>query len=426
MNIRFLAALAAILFSVLHSQANWDDRFWPANEKPVRKSVGSNIVFQKEVVSTNLAMAIEERYWAVNREDTSIEEDVVGSLPRDSVPALVEMKQITGQLINKFLDQSRFPTPNDPTSIVVNTPTSSVIQLIYWNQSNILAHCNLPTNFFVYTPVRNLAGHQGFNTASNDVKYGWDALRKVLTNLMYTYENRGVLINETIKDSYSGIVDDPNGGRPGRGCFDDSESDGPYTIPELTISKYAGIVESEESATPTQYAIYDNAGQIIDEVYITTYYGFGSRGFVAALLGPSTMPILNNNHTAYTFFKENGEGPEDCGFTPFPPPFPRPVPPRVVPWVSGGTISTKSTTSDGYVFLTGARQGLSISCDVFNYLDNWFPNDAIPDCNIPECIEDRFPPGQETTQCGFDFFGGSGYRSDKEFVHVIKWDFTYK
>lgn len=443
MNIRYLGALAAILFSALPSQAQtnvgWDTRFWPANEKPTRKIYGTNVFFQKEIVSSNLAFAIEERYWAVNKNDSSIEEDVNGYLPRNSVLALEEMKLVTRDLVNDFLDQTRFPTPDDPTSIVVNTPTSSVLQLIYWNQSNILVHCNLPTNFFEYTPVRNLAGHEGFSTATNDALYGWDALRKVLTNLVYTYTDQGFLSVTNISTNETIIVYDDSS----RKCRSPLLGAGQSDYQEKTKDDFVESASTEQSFDWIGYQL-ENGTAYINENQASVDFSY-----LSAYLHPQEAPFTNNQHVAYAFTQQAGRSglPFIFGFTPS-------------SWPSGlfddfqscftnfveigssgfydwgadrwsfrTTISTQGVLSDGSRIVIGQNLGVGLpSCSLCGML-NHVPTDRIDGASDGGFVE---IDGVEYPYFGtwFDLYvPRDGLFQISSFVrasHVIKWDFTYK
>jgi hypothetical protein len=428
-------ALLATFIAALPSQAAWDDRFWPANEKPPRKKDGTNWVFQADVITSNIYYAVDERIWAIAKTN-GISYDEYPYGPRFPDKSLEELKFFLLGIINQFLDQTRFPSPYDPTSIIVTTTNTSYLQLIYWNETNILTHCQLPTNFFRYTPPRNLAGHEGTGAEhwTNSAAYGWDAMRKVITNLIYTYENKGVLINETKTEKSIGveIANDPfeEFTRPNGQCLQEIDIDGPYSISELSISNYAFNVEYEQSVERSVFYVPSPTGPFrvgdgfnADRFLYKIDSSFGNVGFKAAYIGTTNSPISTNNHIAYTFYLEDGIGPEECGFTPFPPPFPRPPPPRVVPWKLDGTISALETTSDQNVFLFGSRYGINVGCDAWNYLEEFYSGfvGAIPDFSPFLCDSFDAVYFADTSTAS-----GSQISSDRIYNHVIQWDFTYK
>jgi hypothetical protein len=419
-NIRFLIALAAILFFALPSLAGWDERFWPANEKPARKGVGASAVFQADVITSNIAFAVKERVEAISKEDsTYVVEDITGSLPRKPELSLSEAKQILQGKIGSFLDQTRFPSPYQPSS-------AQITNLIYWSVSNILVHCNLPTNFFDYTPPRNLAAHPGITSTNIDyAKYGWDATRKVITNLIYTYEPKGAMINQTVEVYKASLnLDGDQYAAPDGNCVDNSgQPPTPIPFDELTLKNYTTGTGYGKSAGRRQIALPDpNPPQIPNwfergfwiDAFVNSENSFGVNGILAARLGTSDI-ASNSGHVAFTFERESGEGPESCGF-----PTNKPM------WEYRGTIAGLQKSADDNYFLTGGVVGFDDpNCDFWS----------------EEVMGDFFGYGFDAGDIyclgclGYDgcypsniniFNGNPSLSSTREYVHIIQWNFRYK
>jgi hypothetical protein len=422
-----LATFIAALPSLAQSTNGWDDRFWPANEKPPRAKDGTNWVFQSDAATLNLIEALRERVWAITKEDLSVVEDVLAYLPKRPEQSLAEIKLSTSVLVRNFIDQTRFPTPFDPTSIVVNTPTSSVLSFVNWNITNILTHCELPTNFFTYTPVRNLAGHEGTGAAhwTNSALYGWDALRKVLTNLIYTASD-GFLINETKNNYQSGVTDELSFTCPApTSCQFEDNSTGPEPITALTLTNASyQVFFNEEWRQFPFLSIGSDDGNAFAEYQIV-----GNAGFPYFYVGPPDSPLSSNGiHTAYSFEIERGgvlaasypQGfdPSDsrysayvsCGFSNMP------------TWRAVGTFSTKSQLADlKYVVYSPNRVGASQpECSVCSFITFGFTD--VSDFIELDCIGQRLV----AINFGYLIWGDDGIKSEKERVHIIKWDFTYK
>jgi hypothetical protein len=406
---RFLIALLAILFSALPSHAQWDSRFWPANEKPVRAGGIFNRVYQADVITSNIAFAVKERVEAISKEDSGyVIDDITGNMPRKPETSLSEAKQILRGRISSFLDQTRFPSPYQPSS-------AQITNLVYWSVSNILVHCNLPTNFFDYTPPRNLAGHPGITSTNIDYsQYGWDAMRTVVTNLVYTYEPKGIMENLTKTISLTGIMpydeNIPGLGQyqsPNGSCENNNEQDGPFNFDELTIANYVSELGFNKTAIRALVGIGKGAWHMQE-------YGSGNAGIISAFIGPSSIIDSNSAHTAHSFFLDSSGGEIGCGFSTNQP-----------LWEYGGTINGKSTTSDGFVFISGASYGVDE-----------------PTCNLwsPNVMGDFFVKSQQSLDYEvycygmLVYFGGAftdtvaGYSANerREYRHIIQWNFTYK
>jgi hypothetical protein len=190
-NIRFLIALAAILFSASSSFATWDGRFFPTPDKPPRIGSGTNLTFQSDVVSSQIWHAVNERAWAAYKTQ-GLElsyEDFEGVRKREE--KIQQLKDFLDPLVEAFLDNS-----------VTQHPTN----LTYYTTSELVARLGLPEDFFNKTPPRNLMSHPWGNQ-TNDI-YGWHGLYMVITNLTQTYEGGVFFVySRRLECSFSGLSD---------------------------------------------------------------------------------------------------------------------------------------------------------------------------------------------------------------------------
>jgi hypothetical protein len=407
-------ALLATFIAALPSQAAWDDRFWPANEKTPRKKDGANWVFQSDVVTSNIYYAVDERIRAVAiTVGIGYEEYPYG--PRFADRSLHEMKQLLEPRIKDYLDQTRFSSPYDPTS-------AQMTNLIFWNVTNILIHCELPTNFFSYTPPRNLAGHEGTGAEhwTNSAGYGWDAMRKVITNLIYTYEPRGVMTNQTVEFIGEGLSDDQY--TPSRSCEDQSgEPEEPTPFSELTLQNYTTGTSYTKDARRRLLALPEpnppEVGNWLDRgLFIRKFYmiesSSGVNGILAARLGTSGI-ATNPGHIAYTFQRETADVPQACGFTNGP------------AWQFQGTIAGSEKSADNNYFITGGVVGYNDpACELWSeeVMGDFFG--SIDDGDI-FCFSCEGYSGCFISEISV-FAGGTGYTSNREYVHIIQWNFQYK
>jgi hypothetical protein len=434
--VALLATFIAALPSQAQSTNGWDDRFWPANEKPPRAKEVTNWVFQSDVISSNIVYSVKERYDAVEKQDTfDLLEDFLIIPVRRPDEKLQEAKEVIGQIIGGFLDQTRFPTPYDPTSIIITTTNTSYLQLIYWNETNILSHCELPTNFFSYTPPRNLAGHEGTGAAhwTNSAQYGWDAMRKVITNLIYTYEPKGAMINQTVEVYKASLnLDGDQYAAPDGNCVDNSgQPPSPIPFDELTLANYTDGTGYSKGAGRRQVFLPDpNPPQRTDwferGLWIGAFYNIefssGVNGILAARLGTSGI-ASNSGHVAFTFERESGQGPESCGFTQQPQ---RPLPPIPIPWVFRGTIAGSQKSADNNYFVTGGVVGFDDpNCDFWSeeVMGDFF--DYGIDAGDTFCLGCLGYDGCYPSNINI-FNGTTGLTSTREYVHIIQWNFQYK
>jgi hypothetical protein len=417
------AILLAIFIVATPSLAQWDSRFWPANEKPARIGTIFNRTYQSDIATSNIYDAVNERIWAIAKTNGVLYSEYPFG-PRFPDRSLEELKFILRPYVKKFLDQSRFPVPNQPSS-VVQSQTNNSILLTYWNETNLLNYCQLPLNFFTYTPPRNLAGHPGTGSAhwTNSAAYGWDAIRKVLTNLIYTYENAGILWNETksniVADIDGPYVYDPLS-RPSGSCGSSLGIEGPYPVSELSLAEYRSGIFYQQSVTTRIF--YDWLDRFADYNYKHNV-SIGEAGYRAAYVGPIQSPISTNAHSAYSFFYESGRGPEDCGFPPT-----RQIgePEPVILWKYDGKISSIQKGFDDSYFVIGPRFGIDTTCDAWSYLEFSFGiGDEVPDFS-PIFCERGTPGGRFIFPSDPTMGGGYAISSVRTYHHIIEWNFTYK
>jgi hypothetical protein len=395
---------------------------------------GTNIVFQSTTIMRDLYFAINERIWAGTKTG-GITFSLDQYTERYSDENLAGLKLLLRQNIGNFLDHTRFPNPNDPTSIIITTTNSSFLQLIYWNETNILAHCQLPTNFFTFTPPRNLAGHPGTGSASwtNGASYGWDATKKVIRALIYTYENKGILQDEFRQTTLVGITGPDNAiaefSLPSGECVNDTLGVGPIPISSLLFSNYVSGLSYSRTASrlkfyaPNEGGPYRFSGDTRDYSAYMEKADFtrGQNGIIAAYVGPTNSPIVTNNHVAISFYLESGTGPSNCFFVAST--IPRPV----IPWRVGDQISGIEFTADDRAFIVGTRYQSDVDCDLWNS-ETLKPYDDGIDTQA------EFTPSGD---CGATFpdesyiaetsaNSGASLNSQRQYVHIIEWDFTYK
>jgi hypothetical protein len=426
-------ALLATFIAALPSQAAWDDRFWPANEKPPRKYEGTNRFFQAEITTSNIAYAVGERHDAAFLEGAgeSIASDIIGWLPRKPENALIEAKQNIVQMLPYYLDHTRSMSNNNPATAVITN-------LVYWNITNILIHCNLPTNFFDYTPVRNLAGHEGTGAKhwTNSAGYGWDATRKVLTNLIYTYQLKGLLPKEERKEFSFGFESPTSTVIPQiyRNCIYEF-SNTVYQLSDLSFNsrmEAAVFDEAHFNSLATQTAN-------LESLFLAEYRDNNLSGNPAIAISQTPETLLtNDNHEAWSFeFIDAGigfaEDPQStCTNIALPPRFIRENPeyancfPDInnCDWGFVGTFTgQKQSLGDGSLFIISSEiVDHSRDCSVMKFL-------AFVNTDVVDGVEDIFCDGVEidtifigSVDSGWDI----GQLGLKNRSNIIKWNFTYK
>jgi hypothetical protein len=185
-NIRFLIALAAILFSALPSlsqtNSGWDDRFFPTTQKPLRVKDGEGIVFASDVIISQMVYAVNERWIIAYKEQETPAnrtwskyqnfETLYPQYIRKPETALEDVKSAISSILFSYVrsyDEDNF-----------------VPELVeYYTLETLLIDADLPENFFEFTPVRNLMGNSAIGTNS---AYGWDGAYRCLNLLTNTLE----------------------------------------------------------------------------------------------------------------------------------------------------------------------------------------------------------------------------------------------
>jgi len=179
-NIRYLAALAAILLSVpFNATAQWDDRFFPTPGKPER----ADRVFARDVVITNLADAVNER-WMVAFE----QEWEFASAKRDIIDGPRVIERSMTFVKNAIVEMVRYPREIFLDMELTQGPSN----LVYLTKERLIELCELPTDYFEVTYARNLMGHtNGSPGWVESGKYGFDGAYKALNLLTHTYREGG-------------------------------------------------------------------------------------------------------------------------------------------------------------------------------------------------------------------------------------------
>jgi hypothetical protein len=317
-------ALLATFTAALPSQAEfqyhtntWNTNFWPAAETPPRKrETPTNIVFQSDAISSNLIFALVERHEAALLIEQSFAEDMLALIPRRPDTVLQQIKDRTKELLPFYLDHTRFGTNQTSTD-----PRDAIItNLIYWEVSTIAEHLEIPIDFFDKTPPRNLTEQEGTGSAhwTNSIGYGWDSMRKVMTNLIYTFQTNGFLPDQV--DFYQA-----NGYGPPRSeqvsfppdrvlfrvgpwiydtCFTETNNT-TFTVANWTITNFIDKTEFTE----TMFDVYEFlAVNQTETLFFSTYSKEFTSGYPAYIIGNPFMQLTAPDlvHTSYVFILAEG------------------------------------------------------------------------------------------------------------------------
>lgn len=432
---RLTAILLATFTVASPSQASWDTRFWPASEKNVRFQISTNEtgignwVFQADIVTSNLISALQERHEAVFLDRFDGSQSILYYIPRRPDNSLQAIKDAVEVLVPYFLDQTKFPSSYDPTSAIITN-------LHYWSVTSILAHCELPTNFFDYTPPRNLAGHIGTGSAhwTNSASYGWDATRKVLTNLIYTYQTAGILKTKETK-KYSSGTDQIylNYGLPRiyDNC-DFSQSITDYDFGNMTISNFLPAAYWYDDYWANGYFIGDQS------YYYSEYTNNIVSGRPAFQVGHiNTVSLTNGMHIGFSFSKvDGGLYYGDFCQKPYPPIWTRTndnytacLFTNACDWVYVSQIAPTAPVelSDGSLFVAANNvvSAPNTGCSVMQFLTEVENGDEfVPDPSLIPCVGEvdsvfwnvGYAAGA-TTEIPLEY--------NRRYSHIIKWDFQY-
>jgi hypothetical protein len=177
-NIRFLIALAAILFSALHSDAQtnngWDNRFFPTINSPLRVDQ----VFASDVISSQMVEAVNER-WIVAFSTNWVNYNLAKTnnyYQRKPEVLLNLIKGAVSNLASSFVF----------TNALINGPTSA----IPYTAISLIDSLGIPQDFYTNTPVRGLMGGGAYSAVNN---YGWHGAYQCLNALILTKQDVGFL-----------------------------------------------------------------------------------------------------------------------------------------------------------------------------------------------------------------------------------------
>lgn len=428
-----IAILSAIFIAALPSFAQtsdgWDTRFWPASETDVRIKDGSDWVFQADVVTSNLLDSLQERYEAAMLQPYSEYNGISEMMPRRPDNALSAIKYTLRGIVDYYLNHTLFPIPEDPTSAIITN-------LTYWNSTSILIRCNLPTNFFDYTPPRNLSGHIGTGSAhwTNSARYGWDATKSVITNLIYTYQNSGILKTKEQAIKNTGTSDpDPSLSIPE--IYNNCDF-----YDEVTDFLYQDMTYSSNYLSAAYW--YDDFWGNLFSINLQQYfYSEYSKNIIAGRpafhVAPTTNSVLiDRQHVAFSFqkivgsiyYQDIGSGREpswikssdswsSCLFN------------SSNEWVYVSQMgpSFPVMIGDGNIFSVDSYVVLvdNYGCSVMNFITSGIFNDGIQDTSFIPCVGDV-----DGIQWDIGYAAGRSlaipleYR--RNYSHIIRWDFQYK
>jgi hypothetical protein len=156
---RSILILLAIYTLASPSLGQWDSRFFPTTNKPVRVMDGSNVVFASDVIVSQMVYAVDERWRIANagvnwppldQLDVIFEEGKIVRLPE---ALLSSIKTAIVQVCSSYVN-------------LVDGPFDDDNEIVFWSPASIIEHLQLPTNYWDYTPVRFLmADSNGWNGA---------------------------------------------------------------------------------------------------------------------------------------------------------------------------------------------------------------------------------------------------------------------
>lgn len=160
----------------------WDEEIYPTKQAPLRVIRNStNYYFVEDVVVTQLIYAVHERLWAASygEKTSSAYDNYLRSTNyiRNKRQIVIDLKSD----ILSILNEERFFDLTDIKMEFLQDP------LNIFTVSSILTATSLPTNFFAYTPIRNLLGNQSQYIELQDRDYGFDGLWRIVDKLKYTY-----------------------------------------------------------------------------------------------------------------------------------------------------------------------------------------------------------------------------------------------
>lgn len=318
---RFLVVLVAILFSALPSLAGWDTNFWPTATSPSRvvDVAHTSVVFQSDVVVSQVVYALHERVWAVDKDGSSTTAVYDDNDPRWQEQTLQAVKNEARSIVSRFLNHTTWTDRNPINAKISN--------LVYWTASTILSANNLPADFWTNTPVRNLMGTPGptnmYAGWMDGSVYGFESMRTILTNLLYTFDDEGLFKFQDENRHNIGYTEDGSfpDCPPVPNCSEEVTGWGPFSIGSLGDEYSVREIYASEYYDGLYYIQPPRAGYFVD-------YGhdkeFAYRSFE---VGPDDSPLINRTNIGYSFVSHRSgsartgeisdEDLRNCGFLNF-------------------------------------------------------------------------------------------------------------
>jgi hypothetical protein len=431
------------------STNGWDESFWPASESPPRlgpeiEDGYTNWANQAYNATRDIAFAVAERWEAAyNSDPQPVYSEIMLYGQRRPDLALNKAKEYVLVMYTNFIRASAMETPEN-----INPD-----ELPYYNIGFLLEDAGVTNNFFQTNIVRNLAGHPfAFYESSINLgaEYGWDAMRSVIQQLKYTYQNKGVLIDKMEFQNASGYDVDEQKFK--NNCFDETNTE-EY---ELTYESWEESFFIGEGTFGSKQKIY-NFDAVIDQQYAREEK-FAYPSFLVSNPTYTNSLVTNEFHVAYSWEKITGSFNVNNQFdirdsefvTPLEilnstnaPPDPFSTFGRIyyfftrVPeyenckydrsgeWVYRGTpLKTKRQLEDNSVFFAeGDYINTEINnngCKIHQWLGGLF-SDSIPDDESLIC--DILP---SPTGASVDYGWDISILANRSYAHIIEWDFTYK
>jgi hypothetical protein len=417
-NIRFLIALAAILFSVLPSQAQtnvgWDTRFFATTNKPVRVHESNVVIYASDVIISQMIHAVNERYVATTKDSTWAVFDTFQInykfYIRKPEVALHQVKQGIKGVLSSFV-QSYSTTNFSPDTIV------------YYDATNILLQLELPLDFFDVTPVRNLMGNSSFST--NSAAYGWDGAYRcinLLTNTFETgvfarYEERGTcsISGAGLSENETGVFNVFNPPEL-RGFYGIQESSSSYNSPTNITAQTTRFDYGKKTYRTISENLFDEYPYIVTNAIAKTFDfegfafdmfpspdNYSTRGLDVC---PTNYAYALPNQDVYDQISQN------CVSN--------------VPYVASGQITyTESLLNNGYVYPLpqSFTEGGGLRCSASQILASMqcyrqfeeFDQSIILGCD-----------GDTEIFSGADEFKNAQTAATINFAHIVAWGFQYK
>jgi hypothetical protein len=405
-NIRFLIALVVISYSGL-CNADFDLRFFPTTNTPPRIveviDGQKTILFQSDVVVTQVLWAIQERTIAATKEGWKKYDAILLNDQRKRENILQEAKDQLFLLIPYFVN----------TEVFYSNPD----EITFYDATNLLSRYDLPLDYFANTPVRNLMGNSWPNekTRNDGYFYGWNWMSEIITNLTTTVERGGYMLvtsgRATIFQS-GGPLD----------CFIDPPLSYPNTI-ESYVEGASANDYAEEGFYIAQDVSYSylKLQRSVDEGYPAVWL-FDSKkvntNFFYLTKSDADRWVVNEGG-----WEGGGEfgfsGPDDEGAY------------RACPqlrltdaWFVEGSPKTEKILDDGNVLLADSRVPDRLPCSARSLLtfsgqpacegDNLVTSDCLDFGENPIVTEYQGCSERE-----------SEIRWSSKFAHIIKWNFLY-